>query len=416
MFEQLYLHQKQFSIQLRKEPIETRLEHLKRLEIMIDSHQKDFVEALSQDFRKPEMETLVSEVYPLISEIRHVQKSLAKWMRPEKVSAPLVMQGSQSWIQYEPRGVCLIMSPWNYPLFLTLGPLISAVAAGNTVILKPSEFTTHTSALLSRLIKSTFAEEHITVIEGDAEVAKKLLELPFDHIFFTGSTQVGKIVMEAAAKNLASVTLELGGKSPTIIDDSANLEVAAEKLLWAKFLNAGQTCVAPDYVFIQENVYGQFLRTYQHKLEKTYGADASARKSNKDFARIVSIKHARRLKDMLEEALSMKAKILFGGEVDEEHRFVAPTVIENVDLHARLMKEEIFGPVLPVFKYKDLSEVIHFINERPKPLALYMYSHSELNIEQIVKETSSGGLVINDSMIHLGNAHLPFGGVGESGM
>lgn len=416
MFEQLYLHQKQFSLQLRKESVEMRLEYLKNLEMMIDTHQKDFVEALSKDFAKPEMETLTSEIYPLLLEIRHVQKQLRKWAKPEAVSAPLFLKGTQNFIRYEPRGVCLIIAPWNYPLFLTLSPMISAIAAGNTVILKPSEYSMQTSALLGRLIKATFAEEHIAVIQGGAETTQTLLKLPFDHIFFTGSTAVGKLVMEAAAKNLSSVTLELGGKSPTIVDITADLELTADKILWAKFMNAGQTCVAPDYLFVQESVYSKFLHIFKKKLETTYGKESSERKANKDFARIISPKHANRLKDLLEEAISLQGTIFYGGDVDVNAHFVAPTLIENVDLHSRLMQEEIFGPLLPIFKYKEFSEVVHFINERPKPLALYIYSHSEMNIEQLTQETSSGSLVINDSVIHLANGYLPFGGVGDSGM
>ncbi|MDG0816316.1 aldehyde dehydrogenase family protein [Bdellovibrio svalbardensis] len=416
MFEQLYLHQKHFSLQLRKDPVEIRLEHLKNLELMIDAHQKDFVEALKNDFAKPEMETLTSEIYPLLIEIRHAQKQLRQWMTAEKVSAPLFLKGTQNFIHYEPRGVCLIIAPWNYPLFLTLGPMISAIAAGNTVVLKPSELASHTSALLARLIKATFAEEHITVVEGGVENTQALLKLPFDHIFFTGSTTVGKIVMEAAAKNLSSVTLELGGKSPTIVDITADLNLAATKIIWAKFLNAGQTCVAPDYLFVQESVYSQFIAALRENLNRIYGKTPEARKANKDFARIISNKHTTRLKEMLEDSLANEGQILYGGDIDVTANFLAPTVIDNVDVHSRLMQEEIFGPILPIMKYKDFSEVIHFINERPKPLALYIYSHSEMNIEQLTRETSSGGLVINDSVIHLANGYLPFGGVGDSGM
>lgn len=416
MFEQIYLHQKQFSLQLRKEPLETRLEHLKTLEVLLDSHQKEFVEAMNLDFAKPEMETLTTEIYPVLMELRHAQKNLEKWMRPEKAGTPLYLQSARNWIQYEPRGVCLIISPWNYPVFLSLGPLISAIAAGNTAVLKPSELTTHTSALMARLIKGAFAEEHITVVEGGAETSQELLKLPFDHIFFTGSTEVGKIIMAAAAKNLSTVTLELGGKSPTVVDATADLELAADKILWAKFVNAGQTCVAPDYLFVQETVYKKFLHILANKIAATYGKDSAHVKSNKDFARIITVKHAERLRAMLEEALSMHAKLVAGGEVDTNERFVSPTVIEEVDPHSRLLKEEIFGPILPVIKYHELNEAIHFINEMPKPLALYMYSHSDMNIEQLTKETSSGGLVINDSVIHLGNPYLPFGGVGASGM
>lgn len=416
MYEQLYLHQKQFSLKLRTEPIEVRLEHLRTLETLIETHQTDFVEALKKDFKKPEMETLCTEIYPLISEIQHVRKKLAKWMSPHKASAPLMLKGAQSWIQYEPKGVCLIIAPWNYPAFLTLGPLISAIAAGNTVVIKPSELTPHTSDLLARLIKHSFSEEHVAIVTGGAETTQQLLQQPFDHIFFTGSTSVGKIIMTAAAKHLSSVTLELGGKSPTIIDSTADLDLAAEKLIWAKFMNAGQTCVAPDYLFIQENIYTSFLALLKTKLTATFGHDKAAVQGNSDFARIISEKHVLRLKELLEESISHGATISYGGDVNVAEKYMAPTIIENVDLHCKLMTEEIFGPLLPIMSFKEISEVIHFINERPKPLALYLYSQSEMNIEETIKKTSSGGLVINDSVIHLANSYLPFGGVGESGM
>ena len=294
--------------------------------------------------------------------------------------------------------------------------MISAIAAGNTAVLKPSEFTTNTSALISRLIKGAFSEEHIAVVEGGAETTQSLLKQPFDHIFFTGSTAIGKLVMRAAAEHLSSVTLELGGKTPTIIDSTADLELAAEKVLWAKFLNAGQTCVAPDYLFVQESIFQHFTHLLKKKLEDTYGKDRHARKSSSDFARIISSKHLDRLKALLDEAVSMKGNVIFGGEVDVNTQYLSPTLIEDVDPHSRLMNEEIFGPILPLLKFKEIPEVIHFINERPKPLALYLYSHSELNIEAVTQQTSSGGLVINDSVIHLANGSLPFGGVGESGM
>lgn len=416
MFEQLYLHQKQYSLQLRKEPIDLRLEHLKTLENLLDTHQSDFIQALKEDFAKPEMETLTTEIYPLMMELRHAQKQIRNWARPERVSAPLFLKGSQSFIHYEPRGVCLIIAPWNYPILLSLGPLVSAIAAGNTCVVKPSEYTPATSALIARLLNGAFAEEFIRVVDGGPETTQNLLKQPFDHIFFTGSTQIGKLVMEAASKNLSSVTLELGGKSPTIVDNTADLNLAAEKLLWAKFMNAGQTCVAPDYLFIQETVYANFVRIFTHKLAEVFGKEPAQRKASANYARIISHKHCLRLKDMQSEALKQGAGILFGGEADENTRYYSPTVIENVNLHSRLMQEEIFGPILPVMKYKDITEVIHFINERPKPLALYIYSHSEMAIEALQTQTSSGGFVVNDSVIHLANDNLPFGGIGESGM
>ncbi len=416
MLEQQFLHQKQFSLQLRTEAIKTRLEHLDRLEQLVLENQSEICRALHQDFQKPELETLLSEVYPLLSEIKHIRKHLKKWMKPKKVSSPILILSAHSSIHYEPRGVCLIIAPWNYPVYLSLIPLASALAAGNCVTIKPSEMTRHTSSLIHKLITKYFQPEHVSVVLGGVETSQELLKLPFDHIFFTGSTQVGKIVMAAAAKNLSSVTLELGGKSPTIVDCSANLPMAAERIAWAKFLNAGQTCVAPDYLFVQEHVYTEFVELLRKQLERNYGASLDQQKNTPDFARLVSRHHTERLTQILGAALADGAEIIAGGQSDTEQHFIAPTLLGKVSPKSQIMQEEIFGPLLPILKYKDLSEVIHFINDRPKPLALYFYSQGQIEINRITQETSSGGLVINDSVIHLINPNLPFGGVGPSGM
>ncbi|WP_373997632.1 aldehyde dehydrogenase family protein [Bdellovibrio bacteriovorus] len=415
MLEQIFLHQKQFSLQLRKESIKMRVEYLNKLDAVIRSHIPEIIKALSQDFQKPEAETLMTEVYPTLHEIQFTKKNLKKWTRPQKVKTPLLLLGSKSSICYEPRGVCLIIAPWNYPFQLALAPLISAIAAGNCAILKPSEFTTHTSRLLKKMMDETFAPEHIKLIEGGPETTTELLKLPFDHIFFTGSTRVGKIIMEAASKHLTSLTLELGGKSPTIVDASANISQAAEKIAWAKFLNAGQTCVAPDYILVQREILTEFKSELFKKIEEFYGKKEDQKKS-KHLARVVSTHHTRRLANMIEEAKNSNAEISYGGEVDVDSHYIAPTVLEKVDPHAAVMKEEIFGPLLPLVPFKDIAEAVHYINEREKPLSLYIYSQSKLNIEHILKETSSGGVCVNDSVIHLANPHLPFGGVGHSGM
>lgn len=416
MIEQTFLHQKHFSQHLRTEDLDIRAEHLEDLEKAIDKYTDAIQEALYQDFRKPKAETLLTEIYPVLHEIRHARKNLKRWAHPTKVPSTLTSLGTKNYVYREPRGVVLIIGPWNYPFQLMMAPLVSAIAAGNCAFLKPSELTKHTSALIKKLIEETFKEDHITVVEGGAETTQSLLELPFDHIFFTGSTHVGKIIMAAASKHLSSVTLELGGKSPTIVDSSADLEIAAEKIVWGKFLNAGQTCVAPDYLLIQQSVFAEFKTLLIKKINAAYGKSALEKKNSPDFARIISGKHAERLNHLLEEAVANKAEITYGGEVDLQSHFIAPTLLEKVDVHSKVMKEEIFGPLLPLIPYKDNSEAIHFINERPKPLALYIYSHSELNIEEILQQTSSGGVCINDSVIHLTNPNLPFGGVGESGL
>lgn len=416
MLEQIFLHQKQFALHLRKESVETRLGFLNSLERSILNHIPEIIEALAQDFSKPEAETLLSEIHPVLEEIRFTKKHLKKWNKPTRVSAPLTLLGTKNFIIPEPRGVCLIMGPWNYPFQLILLPLVSALAAGNCAILKPSEITTHTTNIVQKIINETFTEEHVKVIEGGVETVQELLQLPFDHIFFTGSTQVGKTIMAAASKHLSSITLELGGKSPTIVDNTATLEIAAEKIIWGKFLNAGQTCIAPDYLFIQHDVIAEFKTLLTKKIEAFYGITTSEKKNSPDYAKIISTRHAERLRRMIQEALDAKAELIYGGDTDIQDRYISPTIIEKVDPHSSLMKEEIFGPILPIIPFNQISEVIHTINEGPKPLALYMYSHSELNIQEVLKETSSGGVCINDNLLHFGNHHLPFGGVGASGM
>ncbi|WP_413942782.1 aldehyde dehydrogenase family protein [Bdellovibrio sp. HCB-162] len=416
MIEQIFLHQKAYALQLRKESIDTRFEHLDSLEKMIEKNIAEITAALAQDFKKPEAETLITEVFPVLHEIRHAKKHLRKWARPKKVRTPLLLTGTKNQIYHEPRGVCLIIGPWNYPFQLLICPLVAAIAAGNCIFLKPSEFTPQTSHLVAKLIKETFSEEHITVVEGGPEKTQDLLLLPFDHIFFTGSTRVGKIVMEAASKHLSSVTLELGGKSPTIIDSSANLKDAAEKIAWGKFVNAAQTCVAPDYLLVQQSVLSEFKKELISKVDGFYGKSALEKKNSPDLARIISGKHAERLKHLIDDAIATNAEVTYGGEVDLASHYVAPTLIEKVDPHSAVMKEEIFGPLLPIITYNEISEAIHFINERPKPLALYIYSHSEMNIQDVLKQTTAGGVCINDSVIHFSNPHLPFGGVGESGL
>ncbi|MFS4460198.1 aldehyde dehydrogenase family protein [Bdellovibrio sp. HCB2-146] len=416
MLEQIYLHQRQYSLQLRKEPYETRREHLLTLQKLVENHQTEICRALELDFQKPQFETLMTEIYSVVHEIKFALKHLRTWMKPQRVSTPLMMLGTKSEIAYEPRGVCLLISPWNYPFYLTMAPLVSAVAAGNCVIIKPSEYSRHTSSLMGQLIEKYFSPEHIHFVQGGPETTQALLQFPFDHIFYTGSSRVGRLIMEAAAKHLTPVTLELGGKSPTIVDKSADLEVAAEKLAWAKCLNAGQTCVAPDYLFVHQDIQAKFSNLLQEKIKAALHLNSGELQSSPDYARMISRHHTDRLIGLVKEAVDAGAQIIFGGDSDSEKHFIGPTLITKIPPQANLMKEEIFGPILPIIPYKELSEVIHFINDRPKPLVLYMYSNSKLDIDQVLRETSSGGAVINDSIIHLANTHLPFGGVGESGM
>lgn len=390
-----------------------RLAKLKRLHsVMLASRQRIY-QAMLADFSKPQLEVDLSEIYPVLHEIRFARKHLRRWMNPQSVSTPLIFLGSSSWVQYEPKGVCLIISPWNFPFLLTLGPLVSAIAAGNTAMIKPSEYTPHSTAVMKEIVGSVFEEPEVAFFEGSIPTTNALLALPFHHIFFTGSPAVGKIVMAAAAKNLSSVTLELGGKSPVFIDDTASIKQAARRLTFTKFLNNGQACVSPDYILIHESRKDAFLKELKAQILKKYGADPA---NNPDYSRIVSEKHFLRLKSHLEDAREQGADIFTGGNMREAERYIAPTIVTNLASDAPLLNEEIFGPILPVQTYRNLAEAIQFVNERERPLALYIYSSSRKNIRHIIRQTRAGGTAINNSVVYFLNNHLPFGGVNNSGM
>lgn len=392
-----------------------RIERLKRLKTEIENTKEDLFQALYEDYRKPKAEADLTEVVPTISEINFMIKHLPKYMRPKNVESPISMVGAKSELRYEPKGTSLIISPWNYPFDLAIVPLIGAIAAGNTAIIKPSEYTQKTSEYLKTLVNNVFPAEEVAVFEGDSEVAEYLLEKPFDHIFFTGSPQVGKIVMAKAAKHLASVTLELGGKSPAIIDDSADIKDTARKVTWGKFINCGQTCIAPDYAFVPKDKKDAFLSQMRSTLDVFYGKE-DTRSRSQDLARIVSHKHWKRLDDLLKSAVKDGAKIEMGGETIEEENYIAPTVLTNVSIESQIMQEEIFGPILPVLTYDNLAEVIDFINERPNPLAIYIFSTAPRVTEKIIDSTSAGGTTVNDVLVQFLNTYLPFGGTGNSGI
>lgn len=413
MLEQIFLHQKQYSLNLRRRGAEFRLEILQTLEELILKSQDEIVAALLEDLHKPEVETLLTEIQPVLDELHLCQKHLEQWMRPQPMPGSTGVLGpAQSFIHFEPKGVCLIIASWNCPFQLAFLPLVGALAAGNCVVLQPSELAPATSHLIATMLKSQFAEEHVRVIEGGSELSEKLLSLPFDHIFFAGSSQAGRRVMAAASKHLSSITLELGGKSPALVDNSASLELAAEKIAWGKLLNAGQTCVAPDYIFVHEEVSSEFMELLKSKLDELHGPSEAPCHG---FTRIVSRHHFERLEKLLEDALEKGAHIIWGGCHDKHSLNFTPTVLTEVDPHSQLMKEEIFGPLLPVFVYKELNEVIHFINDQPRPLALYVFSLSDITIHRMTLETSSGGICINDMALQQISPGLPFGGVGESG-
>ncbi|HKJ45388.1 MAG TPA: aldehyde dehydrogenase family protein [Balneolales bacterium] len=403
------------SFKVNQTKAKERIAKLRKLQKYIISHKKDIRKAVYDDFRKPAEEVDLSEIFVVTAEIKHAIRHLKSWMKPQKVEPTMPMLTTKSYIIYEPKGISLIISPWNFPFNLSVGPLVSAIAAGNCVILKPSEISPNTSRFIAKMIDELFHEDEITVFEGGKGVAHQLLKKPFDHIFFTGSSAIGKIIMQEASNNLSTITLELGGKSPVIIDETANLKDAVEKITWGKFINAGQTCIAPDYLFIHHSRYDKFTRLINKKLNNYYGETAESKRENKDFARVINERHFDRLTDILEQSLKEGARIIAGGEFDKAEHYIAPTVISNVSLNTPLMKEEIFGPILPVLPYRTLDDVISIINSRPKPLALYIFSKNKKHIRKIISQTSAGGSCINDVLVQFMHQNLPFGGSNYSG-
>ncbi|MBT8178926.1 MAG: aldehyde dehydrogenase family protein [Eudoraea sp.] len=391
-----------------------RIRKLNALKRAVEYTYRDQIrKALYEDFKKPPTETDLTEVYQIIGEIKFVRSRLQSWMRKQAVETPMALIGSSSWVQYEPKGVCLIISPWNFPFNLTLGPLISAIAAGNTVIIKPSEMTPNSSAVMKEIVQEVFPENEVALIEGEVEVAQELLKLPFNHIFFTGSPKVGKLVMQAAAGHLSSVTLELGGKSPTIVDKTANLKAAARKIAWGKFMNAGQICISPDYLLVHESVKETFLGELQKQV-KTMFSEAPSQSDS--YARIVNSKHYKRLTQYLADAEEKGVKILTTEKAESADNYLPPTLVINPPGDSLLMEEEIFGPILPVIPFKTTEEAIEFISQKEKPLALYIYTKNKKTANQIIQNTRAGATCINNSIVHYANHNLPFGGSNNSGI
>lgn len=386
---------------------------LRKLMDATNKYRSKIEAAVYADLHKPAVETDYAELYNVVAECRYGIEHLDDWLAPHEVETPLVMIGSASKIVFEPKGVTLILTPWNYPFQMPCQHLVSAIAAGCTAIIKPSEFTPHTSAVVKELIKEIFPENEIAVIEGDYTVAAELLKLKFDHIHFTGSPAVGKVVMRAAAEHLTSVTLELGGKSPTIIDETANIGAAAKKITWGKFLNVGQTCIAPDYVLVQEGVKDKFIAALTANVKKVFGDNME---KNPDLGRIVNSRHFQRIKALLDDAVNRGAKIEVGGQLNADDNFISPTVLSNVPLDSRIMEEEIFGPLLPIITYKTPQDALNIINGKEKPLALYIYSGKGKNQDFWLNNTTAGGTCINDNVCHISQPNLPFGGVNNSGI
>ncbi|MDJ1495224.1 aldehyde dehydrogenase family protein [Cytophagaceae bacterium DM2B3-1] len=409
----IFEQQKAYAQALLISSVEQRKEKLKRLRQWILSNRIAIQEALSRDFHKPVFETDITEIYSTKTELDHALGQLHKWMRPAKVGTPLVLIGTRSRVMYEPKGVALIIAPWNYPFYLLVSPLISAIAAGCCAILKPSEMTPATTSLVKRMVAELFESREVTVVEGDATVATALLKLPFDHIFFTGSPQIGKVVMRAAAEHLTSVTLELGGKSPCIVDATANIKDAAEKIAIGKFLNAGQTCIAPDYILVHKSKEKELVQTIQAVITQFYGADPE---TSPDLAHIINSRHLNRLQGLISDAVAKGATLVVGGKANAETRYLAPTLLTGVTPDMQVMQEEIFGPVLPVLTFEHIHEVTHFVTERSKPLALYIFSQDQQQIDYVLKHTTAGGVSVNECLMHVLHPDLPFGGVNTSGI
>lgn len=399
--------QRQFFASGKTKEIDFRLNQLKRFKQAITSSKEAVLDALKADLNKPEFEGYF-DLIGLNEEIDYAIKKLVTWVKPKKVPTSLTMFPSSAYIYPEPLGVILIIGPWNYPFSLVLTPLVGAIASGNCAILKPSELAPATSKVVADLINKTFEPDYITVVEGGIETSQELLREKFDHIFFTGGTRIGQIIMEAAAKHLTPVTLELGGKSPCIVDTDIDLKETAKRITWGKFINAGQTCIAPDYLLVHRRIKDDLIASIKQCIRDFYGEDPAI---SPDYARIINERQFERLNGLLGDG-----NIITGGQSNKEDRYIAPTVIDNISLDAPVMQEEIFGPILPVLDYEKLEEAIAFINRLPKPLALYLFSKDKTKQQQVLKQTSSGGVCLNDVVFQVGVIDLPFGGVGDSGI
>ena len=388
--------------------VDFRIAQLKKLKEGIRKYEPEIMASLDDDLRKPPFESYASEIGILYTEIDHVIRYLRSWARPRRVATPIIHFLSQSRIYHEPYGIVLIISPWNYPFLLAMTPLIGAIAAGNCTLIKPSEFSPSTSQTVGNMISEAFEADYVTVFQGEAEATQKLLKEKFDYIFFTGSTAVGRSIMTSAARHLTPVTLELGGKSPCIVHEDASLKYGIKRIAWGKFFNAGQTCIAPDYVLIHGKIKDDFVERMIRTIFSFYGEDPM---KSPDYVRIVNERHFNRLINLMKNG-----RILYGGKYLSKDLYISPTVVDQASPDEPLMQEEIFGPLLPLIEYNDIDEAIAFVNQRPRPLALYCFSEDRKIQDRVLRETSSGGGCINDTVSHIGSQNLPFGGVGESGM
>ena len=410
MYSKIFNNEKEYYLSGETLSVKFRIEKLRLLKKVIKDNEEKLLSALKKDLNKSNFEGYVTEIGILYQEIDYAIKNVKKWAKREKKKTDIVYFPAKSYIYKQPYGVVLIISPFNYPIQLAFSRLIGAISAGNCAIIKPSEYAINSAVVIEEIINSTFDKRYINVIDplGGKETVSELLSLKFDYIFFTGSVRVGKIVMEAASKNLIPVTLELGGKRPCIVDRDANIKLSAKRIVWGKYLNVGQTCVAPDYVYVHKAVKEELLKEMVKEIESEYGKDA---KKSEDYARIIRKEEVKRLQGYLDEG-----EIYYGGEVDIEDRYISPTILTNIKENSKILEEEIFGPILPVYEFQDITEVIEYVNSKERPLALYYFSEDKNKIETVLSSTTSGGVTINDTIIHVSSTHIPFGGVGNSGM
>jgi aldehyde dehydrogenase (NAD+) len=406
--DRLVEEQRQFFQSGKTKDYHFRVEQLQRLRQMIKENEDRISAALKADLHKPAFEAYASEIAFCYGEIDHMIKNLKKWMKPQRVGTSINLFWSKSFIINEPLGVTLIIGAWNYPFQLVISPLIGAMAAGNCAIVKPSEVATATAALTTELLNKYFSRQYVTAVNGGVEVSQALLRQHFDYIFFTGGTEIGRLVAKAAAEHLTPVTLELGGKSPCIVTADANVDLAARRVIWGKFVNAGQTCVAPDYLLVHQDIKPAFLERAKEHLRTFFGNNPN---ESPDYCRVINERHFDRLTGLLDEG-----EVVVGGQHERQSRFIAPTIIDKVSLQSKIMQEEIFGPILPILTFRELREVMEIVQKMPNPLALYIFSENQTIKEQILQEIPAGGVAINNTILHLGNPNLPFGGRGTSGM
>lgn len=408
--EQMIEHQRAFYFTGATKDIEFRKQQLVLLKENIKKYEAQVIEALALDLRKSEFEAYSTEIGIVYDSISYFIKNIDNWMKPEFVKTPLHFQPAKSYIVREPYGVTLIIGPFNYPFQLVMEPLIGAIIGGNTAIVKPSESAVHTAIMIKKIIEVTFPSNYVKVVEGEKDEVTALIHAPFDYIFFTGSVAVGKVVARAAAERLTPVALELGGKSPVIVDQTADLDVAVKRIAWGKFNNTGQTCVAPDYVLVHESVAKKFSKLMKKTIREFFGDDSQ---QSPDYGRIINVRQFDRLEALLERE---RDTVTFGGRADREDLYIEPTILENVKWNSPAMEDELFGPLLPILTYTELPQAIHAVRQLPKPLSAYLFSENEKAIAYFLQELPFGGGCINDVITHVGNSHLPFGGVGPSGV